>query len=278
MITTVEEFKQVVEGDYKITDLKSYGEYKKSMWDKKATKEEVERLSPDNINSCSFWEYIEKNPELARDAIGFGKTGEASHEDVNRMNFGLACDLSTLNYVWKYKDIAGLPILDIGAGYGMLKDFVEKHTKLQYVGVDVYPKVPGVLQVASDGFTLPPVVTAVKFGLVVSTNVFQHLSVNQRRGYYAQIENMLIDGWGVFSVSNMAVVPGRDAGFKCKDDDKAYCCHYGQYTEIQTIPAQMEDLSKHFHVVSIAQRIHDQSVTFHCVKKQAPPVATTEKS
>jgi hypothetical protein len=56
-------------------------------------------------------------------------------------------------------------------------------------------------------------------------------------------------------------------GFKCKDNDKQYCVHYGQYTEIQTIQEQMDDLTKHFVVLYVGQRLHDQSITFHCVAK-----------
>lgn len=268
MITTVEQFKEVVEGDYKITDLKAYNEYKADLWKRKATKEEVERMSPDNVDSCSFWEYIEKNPELAKDAIGFGITKEQSIADVNRGNFGLACDCGTLSYVWKYKDVANLPILDIGAGYGMLKEFVQTYTKLQYNGVDVYPKIEGVHKVAPDGFTLPSPINSMQFGLVIATNVFQHLSVNQRRGYYAQIGKLLIPSWGIFSVSQVVSMPGRDNGFKCKDDPtKNYMVHYGQFTEIQSLPEIMDDLSKHFQVLTITQRLHDQSFTFHCVAK-----------
>lgn len=266
MISTVEEFQQIVEGDYGITNLKAYGDYKENKWKEKVTKSEIERMSPDNINSCSFWEYIEKNPELAKDAIGFGVTKDQDIDTVNFKNEALAFEMGTLNHVWKYRQYDGLPILDIGAGYGMLKGFVARNTKFKYYGVDVYPKVEGVLTVAPDGYTLPDEVLSVKFGMVVSTNVFQHLSVNQRRGYYAQIEKVLLEG-GVFSVSNMYSIPSRKTGFRCLDDDKAYCCHYGQYTEIQTMEEQMEDLSKHFNVIYVGQRIFDQVVVFHCVKK-----------
>ena len=86
MITNVEEFKQVIEGNYGITDLKSYDEYKRKKGPTGITKEEVELLSPDNVNSCSFWEYIEKNPEIAKDAVAFGLTKERSIDEVNQQN------------------------------------------------------------------------------------------------------------------------------------------------------------------------------------------------
>src|SRR3989304_2362491 len=96
------DFKEVVEGNYGITDLKAYDEYKKKMWEQGITKEVVDRMSPDHINSCSFWEYIEKNPQLAKDAIAFGATQDTSYELVNQHNYRLACGLGTLNYVWTF--------------------------------------------------------------------------------------------------------------------------------------------------------------------------------
>ncbi len=63
---------------------KTYDEYKKTKAGGNLTQEEILRLSPDNINSSSFWEYIEKNPQLAKDAIAFGTTQETSIEEINR--------------------------------------------------------------------------------------------------------------------------------------------------------------------------------------------------
>jgi hypothetical protein len=268
MITNVEEFKQVIEGNYGITDLKSYGDYKMKKGPTGITKEEVELLSPDNINSCSFWEYIEKNPELAKDAIAFGLTKERSIEEVNRNNFCLACSLNVLSYVMMYKDIDNLPILDIGAGYGMLKDFVKQNTKLNYCGVDVYPKIEGICQVGEDGSTLPPNIAASSFGLVIAVNVFQHLSVKQKRHYYEQIEKMLIPTFGIFTVTHMVDIPNSHVrGFKCNDDGKFYGCHYGQYVELQTFEEIKQDLMKHFYIISVSNRGMDNSFTFHCSKK-----------
>jgi hypothetical protein len=277
MITNVEEFKEVIEGNYGIKDLAAYEAYKKQKGKTGITQEEVARLSPDNVDSCSFWEYIEKNPEIAKDAVAFGVTKDKSIKEANELNFGLACDLSTINYLLKYRECVNMPILDIGAGYGMLKEFVEKYTKLQYWGVDVYPKIPGVLKVASDGSTLPPNIMAAKFGVVVSTNVFQHLSVKQRRHYYEQVAKILYPNWGIFSVSHLVIPPGFDVhGFK-DGTGKQYICHYGQYTEVQPVDEVMEDLRKHFHVMTVHQRMDDASFTFHCTVKPQQQALYTEK-
>ncbi len=270
-MNTIQEFKEVIEGDYKITDLHTYGEYKSAVSKRGITKNEVEKLSPDNVNSSSFWEYIEKNPEIAKDAICFGVKKDDAKEEVNKRNFSLACAMNVFCPVLAYKDCTNMPILDIGAGYGMLKEFVEQYTKLRYIGVDVYPKVEGVLYVGTDGSTLPNTVMFLRgqFGLVMSINVFQHLSIKQRRHYYEQISELLHPTCGVFTFSMCCVSSnGTTRGFKCEETGREYMCHYGQYTELQTHQEVMEDINKHFIIQSVTQR-GDSYFTYQVSKK--PP-------
>src|SRR5208283_2659963 len=96
---------------------------------------------------------------------------------------------------------------DIGAGYGMLKEFVEQNTKLHYVGVDVYPKIEGICQIGPDGSTLPPNIAGSLFGIVACINVFEHMSIKQRRHYYEQIEKILYPKWGIFSSTHCTYRP-----------------------------------------------------------------------
>jgi hypothetical protein len=277
MITTPQDFTDVIEGNYKIKDIPSYLEYKKARWltpggGGGVPQEEIDLLSPDTINSASFWEWIEKNPQLAKDAIGFNSTPDVPISEINRKNFGLACQLGMLNYIMMYRDAVGMPLLDIGAGYGMLKEFVEKETKLKYYGVDVYPKIPGVLSLVDGDSTLPPEVMNEKFGLVISTNVFQHLSIKQRQHYYEQIAKILHPQVGTFSVSMVCNIPnGPSCGFVSQETGKSYMCHYGQYTEIQTTDEVFADLTKHFYIVSTLHRNHDYSFSFHCTIKPPAP-------
>ena len=274
MITNVEEFKEIVEGQYGIKDLATYEDYKMRMGTNGVTKAEVELMSPDNVNSCSFWEYIEKNPEIAKDAIAFGATKDKTHDDVNRQNLSLAWSLNALSFVMLFKDEVGAPILDIGAGYGMLKEFVEKNTRLKYYGVDVYPKVEGVLQVGCDGSTLPPPIANMIFALVVSVNVFQHLSIKQRRHYYEQISRILHpEGLFTVTISTDNKNPNMRKPFVCAENGKGYMCHYGQYVECQSYPEVIADLSKHFRIHSLVHRVFDDSFTFHCGKLPPPTPA-----
>jgi hypothetical protein len=266
---TIEDFKQIIEGQYGINDLKSYGEYKFNVTKRGLSRDEVDKLSPDNVNSSSFWEYIEKNPEIKNDAICFGISKDGTRDEVNRHNFGLACSMNSLCPILLYRDCVGMPILDIGPGYGMLKEFVEKNTKLKYFGVDVYPKVEGVLQVSSDGSTLPSEITSMtgRFGLVMSINVFQHLSVKQRRHYYKQIYDLLHPTHGIFVFTVCCQeVNAAMKGFFCAETGKEYMCHYGQYTEMQSYSETVDDLNKHFNILSLCQR-SDNQFTFQCMKK-----------
>jgi SAM-dependent methyltransferase len=276
-MNTTEEFREVIEGNYGIKDIPTYEEYKRNRCKDKGgvSAEEIDRMSPDNpnFNSCSFWEYIDKNPQLKYDAIAYGKTGEATAEDVNFHNLHLAVSCNILTYFWPLRVYKDLPILDIGAGYGMLRDFVQKNTAMKYYGVDVYPKFEGCLQVGPDGYTLPEEVMKQKFGLVVSTNVFQHLSVNQRRKYYEQIEKILWVNGGIFTLGISAYLAGHPAPLFINKDkpDKGYNCHYGQYLEIQPVHEIHQDLAKHFRIISICQRLEAlPSFTFHCCLKEPP--------
>jgi SAM-dependent methyltransferase len=273
MITTLEDFTEVIEGTYNIKDIPSYVEYKRARDSRTGgvPQSEIDLMSPDAINSASFWEWIEKNPQLAKDAIGFNATPDVPIAEVNRKNFCLACQLGMVNNIMMFRDVPNMPLLDIGAGYGMLKEFVEKETKLKYYGVDVYPKVPGVLPLVDGDSTLPPEVMNEKFGLVVSTNVFQHLSIKQRRHYYEQIAKILHSGVGIFSVSMVCNEPNRPTcGFISQETKKSYMCHYGQYTEIQMINEVFEDLAKHFCIIAYLHRPGDYSFSFHCALKPMP--------
>lgn len=266
------DFDKVIAGDYQITDLPSYVEYKKKAGQNGVTVDEIQRLSPDTINSCSFWQWIENHPKLAKDAIAFGTTEQDSIEKVNLINFNIACQMGVLNFILMNRHIAGMPVLDIGPGYGMLKHFIQNSTQFVYHGVDAYPKIDGVLKVGDDGSTLPESIMNTRFGMVISTNVFQHLSVRQRRHYYEQIAKILEPKCGIFTVTNAAVVEGSPVKYFRGEDGKNYMCHYGQYTEVQPINEIVVDLSKHFNILTINQRMFDCYFAFHCIIKPSQPL------
>ena len=51
------------------------------------------------------------------------------------------------------------------------------------------------------------------------------------------------------------------------EDGKPYVCHYGQYTEVQTVQEIEQDLLKHFDIHSITQRVIDGTFAFNCLRR-----------
>jgi len=260
--------KDIVENEYGITNPEAYIEYKKQKYANGITLDEVNKLSPDTVDSGSFWRYVEEHSPFNRDAVAYGYKDTDDIEKINRHNYSLACSIGVLNYVFMYMECpTALNILDIGAGYGMLKDFVHKYTKFNYYGVDVWPKIDGIYKVKD--CILPKEVIEQKFHMIIATNVFQHLSVRQRLRYYEQIHEMLYDISGsVFSVSHVYVNENDSNGFKCVDNNKKYACHYGQYTEIQTFKEVEADIQKYFRILAVSFRTPNNA-TFHCIKKES---------
>jgi len=255
--------KDIVENKYGITSPEAYIEYKKDKFDSGLTLEEINKLSPDTIDSGSFWDYVENHSVFNRDAIAYGFKNTDDIPKINASNYNLACGLGVMNYLFA-RYAHNLNFLDIGAGYGFLKGVVKSMTKFNYYGVDVYPKIDGIYKI-KDCF-LPKEIMDLKFELIISSNVFQHLSVRQRNIYYEQIANILEPEVGIFSVSNMHNGDSQ-LGFKCIDNDKKYTCHYGQYTEIQSVEEISKDLLKHFNIISYTY-LKNISVTFHCCLKK----------
>ncbi len=255
--------KNIIENEYGIIDEQSYIEYKKKCYTDGITAEEINKLSPDTIDSGSFWEYIEKHSVFNRDAIAYGVKNTQDPNYVNWLNYRVACSLGIFDYILMFYNVEG-NLLDIGAGYGMIKNFIDTNTKLSYYGVDAYPKINGIYKV--DDCILPDDILKLKYKLIIATNTFQHLSVRQRKEYYRQVAEVLEPN-GVFSISNViSNQKHKDFGFRNKENDKMYLCHYGQYTELQTFQELMSDISQYFNIISETYRNRFE-VTFHCVLK-----------
>ncbi len=99
----------------------------------------------------------------------------------------------------------------------------------------------------------------------MSVNVFQHLSVNQRRQYYADIHEML-EPKGFFMFGNSIdempdVDPRRDA------NGKVWTRHYGQLTEVQRVEQIWTDLMPYFDVHLETNWRAARYSGFVCVKK-----------
>ena len=159
-------------------------------------------------------------------------------------------------------------VLDIGAGFGMLKNELKNYAPLTtYTGVDVHPKFDDCIKVVD--CILPPEIMAKKFEFVFAVNVFQHLSIRQRRTYYEQVAK-ICNGYFVLTIT--CDVPTTKTtksygGFWCKDTNRRYMVHYGQFTEIQTYEEVIDDLSKHFNTMCVQHRGIDNSFCFHLTPK-----------
>ncbi|HYQ01970.1 MAG TPA: class I SAM-dependent methyltransferase [Polyangiaceae bacterium] len=142
--------------------------------------------------------------------------------------------------------------------------FIETHTNHEYTGVDVAPRLPGIVQATAQGLIPKELVeqAADSYAYVVSTNVFQHLSSKQRLHYYEDIRRLLVPG-GLFNF-NLCIDTGkvdylRDAA------GNAWCDHYGQFTEVPKANIYT-DLAAHFGVLCVTQR-YDGVFNFVCQRR-----------
>lgn len=263
--------KEIIEGKLGLSTLSEYEEYKKRISEMPVSLDEIEELSPDVVDSSEFWKYCDENPEFKLDTVSFGVTKEKSIYYANSKNFCLAAEAGVFSRMIQHRECA-FNILDIGAGFGMLKYESKGYAPFStYYGVDVHPKFEGCIKV--NDCILPPEIMEKKFGIVVACNVFQHLSVRQRRSYYEQVAKICN---GYFILTNVCDVPNSTSkGFRCRDNDRQYMVHYGQFTMIQTLDETVEDLKKHFTLLSVQQRLADNLFCFHLIPKQ--PIKNEEK-
>jgi hypothetical protein len=255
--------KETIENKLGISTMDKYVEYKKRVWDTPVSLEEVEELSPDNVDSSEFWRYCDENPDFKYDTISFGIAKNGSAQTVNDKNFLLAAESGVFSRIIMFRNQI-FNVLDIGAGFGMLREELKNYAPgTIYHGVDVHPKFPECIKV--NDCILPPEIMEKKFGFVFACNVFQHLSIRQRRKYYEQVAE-ICDGF--FVLTNFIDNPVNRMGFRCKDNDRRYIVHYGQFTEVQTFDELVADLHKHFIVTSTYQRMSDGHMCFHLRSKK----------
>lgn len=194
------------------------------------TQEAIEILSPDNIDSGEFWaESVKINPLcICGDRRVIGEPIDYV-KYLNRMFF----ESLGVNNCYNMCKISGknLKVLEIGPGYGQMKDLYERNGDT-YEAIDVNPLFEGCLR--GDGSSIPDK----EYDFVVSSNVFQHLSVNQRRSYYRSIHKNLSAG-GFFSFT----IATADSSTKFFHG-KSYMYTTGQYTELQYIKDIFEDLGE----------------------------------
>ena len=233
------------------------------------TSEIIERLSPDNVDCRDFWRVCDELFTLdpvcnlaIEPAVGRLPYAIETRTDANRMNLRFAKSFGITSFLEENAQ-QRLKVLEIGPGYGSLMNFVETHTNHEYTGVDVVPRIPGIVEATAEGFIPEEVMKkdGASFSYVVSSNVFQHLSSKQRKRYYEDVRALLVRG-GLF-IFNLCVDTGK-AGYLRDAAGNAWCDHYGQFTAVPKGDVY-SDLGALFGVLYVTQR-YDGVFNFVCQK------------
>jgi SAM-dependent methyltransferase len=233
------------------------------------TSEDIARLSPDTVDCRAFWTVCDElfgvdpvcnvalSPEVGRLPYAI-----ETPMDVNRMNLRLASSLGITAFLEENAH-ARLRVLEIGTGYGSLKNFVETRTNHVYAGFDVVPRVAGVMETTNGGLLPDEYVERERgsFSYVVSTNVFQHLSARQR-AQYVRDAHALLHGGGLF-LFNLTVDTGKIPAYARDGDGNAWAVHYGQHTPIPRGASAYELVSGTFNILYVTQR-YDGLFNFVC--------------
>lgn len=265
-----DEIKDIIHNKLGLTSLDAYKKYLDEIYVNKRqiTVAEIEQLSPDNIHNGDFWRVVEETFGL--DCV-VNTTGRPDmlQEEGNRMNLGMARLMGALGFVDDWRHFS-CPMLEIGAGYGNLKSYVLATTAMKYTGVDVKPKVPGVIEILPTGL-LPESITSQQFNLIYSSNVFQHLSTKQRSQYFKDIQKMLMKS-GVFTFNLLCCLGSPETEFcGSSEDGKAYLKHYGQFTEVPSFSELCTELRGLFRILYINQRCGDNLFNFTVTRLPEPP-------
>jgi 2-polyprenyl-3-methyl-5-hydroxy-6-metoxy-1,4-benzoquinol methylase len=180
---------------------------------------ELNALHPDHIDNRAFWKVIDEkfnHSVMGNNSKDFLK--EKNVDLINKNNLIYAETSGVLCFTGlPVKDEANHHILEIGAGYGNIRDYMKARLPLaKYVAVDVNPKIPEAVQAKADGTLPDELKEAGKYSHIISSNVFQHLSQNQQFSYIRDAYTLLKSG-GMFSFTFSKSVLHNDS-----------VIHYGQ--------------------------------------------------
>jgi len=230
-------------------------------------KERIALLSPDIVDCRDFWSVCDElfgTDPVCNTAVGpsIGSFPYAIETamDANRMNLHFAKSLGVTAFLDENAH-ARLKVLEIGPGYGSLKNYIETHTNHVYTGVDVVPRVPGVLPSDRDG-TLPRALVEKergKFSYVIASNVLQHFSERQRTQAFQDALALLHDD-GIL-IFNLTIDTAKIPAYARDDEGNAWAVHYGQYTPIPKAGLIYDQLSDSFDILYVTQR-HDGIFNF----------------
>lgn len=225
--------------------------------------DELELLSPENVDLHDFWLLCDER--MPRSICNVKSERELDVDTKNFYNWILAetgnllSRISVQSVMWKEK----LAVLEVGAGLGAIGNQLKNIC--QYFAIDVVPRFEGVIQ--TDGWTIPENLYDKNIQCVVSSNVFQHFSVEQRRNYYKQVADLLDKNEWHFGYFDFSLQTSGNMN-RVVHNNKNYICHMGQYTEIQTMSEVVEDLKKVGIIPHSYGFRFDGFTTFQCSYKR----------
>jgi hypothetical protein len=268
-----EEIRRILVEDFGFTNLEAYGRWIRDVRPGLSlTPALVAKLSPDKIDCRAFWQVCDSlfgidpvhNVMLAPE-VGQLPYPIETREDANRMNLRLAKTFGITSFLEETAH-RRLKVLEIGPGFGSLKNYVETATEHVYTAIDVCPRFAGVIEATAEGFASDAFVATGEgsFSYVVSTNVFQHLSARQRSRWYLDARRLLHpEGLFIFNV----LVDTAKISARARDrEGNAWCDHYGQFTEIPKLGPLHDELGGLFRILYVTQR-YDGVMNFVCQKR-----------
>jgi hypothetical protein len=268
-----DEIRRILTEELGLTDLAAYQRWISTERPKiKPTPERIERLSPDTVDCRDFWRVCGElfGDDPVCNVAVMPREGRLPHSvegrmDMNRLNLRFAKSLGITSFLDENAD-KRLRVLEIGPGFGSIKNYVETHTNHVYTGIDVFPRIPDVLEATPEGLIPRPFVEESQgaYAYVLSHNVFQHLSARQRTRYYRDARVLLQKG-GLF-IMNLSVDTGRGAPLLRDAEGNAWCDHYCQYTSIPKLKDVRDELSSGFDVLYVVER-YDGLANFVCRRK-----------
>ena len=180
-----EEIKRILVNELGLGDLDAYKKWIAEVRPTLTpTPERVAKLSPDAVDCRAFWKVCDElfGVDPVCNIAVPPAVGRLPHEVetrmyANRLYLQFARSMGLLAFLEENADDE-LKVLEIGPGYGGLKNYIEANTNHVYRGVDVVPRIPDVLETTPDGLIPRELIEAERgsFSYVVSSNVFQHLS------------------------------------------------------------------------------------------------------
>lgn len=274
-----DEIKDIIVNRLGLKSMDDYRKYSEQFYGenpKQITKEDVELLSPDNVNCKDFWLVVEEL--FGSDCVSntlFGREPDNIVES-NRRNMMMAHINGTINLLHLYMR-RPYKILEIGAGYGAFRNFVESSTIMEYTGVDVLPKIKGIEATKEDG-TFTDEQKSRKYDIVYSSNVFQHFSDRQREQYISDVSNMLDEKGPKLFVMNIMLDLNVAEKYRAEDGN-VYLCHYGQFTPIPTqvrVCNMLQD--RYFNIHSSNINFYSRVGTFSCYLADKPKPEPSKQS